>query len=313
MKKNKKGKSLHEVRSSVNAKPQNINKKTVKEPEKKTQTTHTATEKVKTNRDNRKKEAKNVNNINAVIEKLQTKLEVNAIAEKLQPKLEKGKKDPRRIKEQYTKALRRARRTRKKIAILSATAKKESTPKLYNVMVQYDPRMYEDIKNTLEKEKMSTKITTSTYFYVTNKNEKELEDIKKKFGSLKHTIMAKRRIYDENGNPVMEKHVHEDGKEYETVKTELVPTNKSLTVRIHASKAKEQEEVKKKTKKPTHNTAKHKTTVVGKHIALKQQHIVLAQWRKLQAKERAEKRMAKQTNKAKKNVTKQKEIISKAA
>ena len=300
MNKNKKGKSLQEVRSSVNAKPQNINKKPVKEPEKKTQVTHTATEKVKADRENRKKEARNVNDINAVIERLQAKLI-------------EGKKDPRRIKEQYTKALRRARRTRKKIAILSAIAKRESTPKLYNVMVQYDHRMYEDIKNTLDKEKMSAKITTSTYFYVTNKNEKELEDIKKKFGSLKYTIMAKRKVYDEDGNPVMEKHVHKDGKEYETVKTELVPTNKSLTVRIHASKAKEQKEVKKKTKKPTHNTAEHKATVVGKHIALKQQRMVLAQWRKLQATKRAEKRMAKQENKAGKKVNKQKEITSKAA
>lgn len=287
--KSKKTKSLHEVRSSVNAKPTNIQKK---KAEKKETTPKEkkgpSTKEVKAARDERKAAAKEINKTEAVI-----------------TRIESG-----RSRKDYRKALRRARRTRQKLAKLNAAKNAMSTPKTYDVMVQYDSKMYPQVKELIEKMNLKTNMVTDTYFYIKIVDQKTLEEIKKEFGALKFEIMAKRRKVDDDGKPVMVKCKHADGTEYKKVETYLVPTGKHLTVHIHAMKHKELHVKTEKKKKPTHNTVEHKATVVGKHIALKQQHKTLAEWRKLMEAKRDGKQKEKE---AKKKVNEQKKSITKAA
>lgn len=309
--KSKKNKSLREVRSSVNAKPTNIQKKTT---EKKETTPKEkkgpSTEEVKAARDERKAAAKNVNDVKAVITRKIAKYEHSLAMLSVEKLMEDGKTESRRSRKDYRKALRRARRTRQKLAKLNAAKDAMSTPKTYDVMVQYDSKMYPQVKELIEKMNLKTNIVTDTYFYIKIVDQKTLDEIKKEFSALKFEIMTKRRKVDDDGKPVMVKCKHADGTEYEKVETYLVPTGKHLTVHIHAMKHKELHVKTEKKKKPTHNTVEHKATVVGKHIALKQQRKTLAEWRKLMKAKRDEKQKEKE---AKKKVNEQKKSITKAA
>lgn len=78
---------------------------------------------------------------------------------------------------------------------VNVAAKLAARPKVYNLMVGYDPILETEIRNILKENNVSTKITTECYFYIKHLDEAEINKIRELVKNVKFEFKSPK-----NGN-----------------------------------------------------------------------------------------------------------------
>lgn len=93
----------------------------------------------------------------------------------------------------YQKALRQARRHKRAAAKEKAKTKRESEPKIYDVLIQYDKRCYKNVVDIVNKNDIKYSMLTDTYMWIRNCEKITFDAIKEKLLNCK--VEEKEKVY----------------------------------------------------------------------------------------------------------------------